>query len=159
MIICSHLLDVVGCCDWFEIINGWFLDKKGYQIEDMEESKMTEDIYNTCRKGPLRELKEKINSSNINSKAPSSYPYVWWSIDWMIFLILVWKSSSSLCYWLFLWLGRWTIGGCFVFIGRRSRSECSKWSKINFMISFQLMIFEIEWMDSFILCLESTWDI
>ena len=34
----------------------------------MEDSKMSDDIYNTCLKGPLEELKEKINSSNINSR-------------------------------------------------------------------------------------------
>jgi len=34
----------------------------------MEESKMDDDLYNTCYQGPLRELKEKINSSNINSR-------------------------------------------------------------------------------------------
>jgi len=34
----------------------------------MEESKMNEDLLTTCYQGPLRELKEKINSSNINSK-------------------------------------------------------------------------------------------
>ena len=31
-----------------------------------EESKMSQDLYNTCYNGPLGELKEKINSSNIN---------------------------------------------------------------------------------------------
>jgi len=34
----------------------------------MEESKMTDDLYNTCYNGPLGELKNKINSSNINSR-------------------------------------------------------------------------------------------
>jgi len=34
----------------------------------MEESKMTDDLENTCENGPLRELKERINSSNINYK-------------------------------------------------------------------------------------------
>jgi len=34
----------------------------------MEESKMTQDLQNTCINGPLEELKEKINSSNINSR-------------------------------------------------------------------------------------------
>jgi len=34
----------------------------------MEESEMSDDLENTCREGPLRELKEKINLSNINSK-------------------------------------------------------------------------------------------
>jgi len=24
----------VACCDWFEIINGLFIDNKGYQVED-----------------------------------------------------------------------------------------------------------------------------
>jgi len=33
-----------------------------------EESKMSDDLYNTCKKGPLKELKNKINSSNINSR-------------------------------------------------------------------------------------------
>jgi len=32
------------------------------------ESKMTEELRNTCRDGPLGELKKKINSSNINSR-------------------------------------------------------------------------------------------
>ena len=34
----------------------------------MEDSKMNDDLENTCRKGTLEELKEKINSSNINSR-------------------------------------------------------------------------------------------
>jgi len=34
----------------------------------MEEFVMTDDLKNTCRDGPLEELKEKINSSNINSR-------------------------------------------------------------------------------------------
>ena len=121
----------------------------------MEESKMDDDLLNTCKNGPLGELKKKINSSNINSRG-----VVWWSIDWMIFLIcLVWMDSSSYFYWKFFKMGRWTIGGCFVFIGRRSRSECPIWCKMNFMISFQLMIFEIEWKNSSILCLQTTWNI
>ena len=33
-----------------------------------EESKMSDDLFNTCQNGPLEELKEKINSSNINSR-------------------------------------------------------------------------------------------
>jgi len=37
----------------------------------MEE--MSEDLQNTCRYGPLRELKNKINSSNINSVDYSKY--------------------------------------------------------------------------------------
>jgi len=37
-------------------------------VGKMEESKMTHDLFTTCKKGPLRELKEKINSSNINSR-------------------------------------------------------------------------------------------
>jgi len=37
----------------------------------MEEEKMSDDLFNTCINGPLEELKEKINSSNINSRAPS----------------------------------------------------------------------------------------
>ena len=32
------------------------------------ESKMSNDLENTCKNGPLRELKNKINSSNINSR-------------------------------------------------------------------------------------------
>jgi len=32
------------------------------------ESKMSNDLENTCKNGPLRELKNKINSSNIHSK-------------------------------------------------------------------------------------------
>jgi len=32
----------------------------------MEE--MDDDLENTCMNGPLRELKDKINSSNINSR-------------------------------------------------------------------------------------------
>jgi len=35
----------------------------------MEESEMNDDLQNTCEKGPLRELKKKIGSFNINSKA------------------------------------------------------------------------------------------
>jgi len=38
----------------------------------MEESKLDEDLFNTCYNGPLGELKEKINSSNINSRASFS---------------------------------------------------------------------------------------
>jgi len=34
----------------------------------MAESKMTDDLENTCMRGPLGELKNKINSSNINSR-------------------------------------------------------------------------------------------
>jgi len=34
----------------------------------MEESKMTDNLYNTCWKGPLGDLKNKINSSNIDSR-------------------------------------------------------------------------------------------
>jgi len=34
----------------------------------MEEYEMTDDLENTCENGPLRELKKKINSSNINSR-------------------------------------------------------------------------------------------
>jgi len=34
----------------------------------MEEYKMTQDLENACINEPLRELKEKINSSNINSR-------------------------------------------------------------------------------------------
>jgi len=34
----------------------------------MEESKMNDDLQNTCENGPLRELKKKINFSNINSR-------------------------------------------------------------------------------------------
>ena len=34
----------------------------------MEDSRMSDDLENTCENGPLRELKEKINSSNINSR-------------------------------------------------------------------------------------------
>jgi len=34
----------------------------------MTESKMSNDLKNTCEDGPLGELKEKINSSNINSR-------------------------------------------------------------------------------------------
>jgi len=45
---------------------------------------MNKDLENTCINGPLEELKEKINSSNINSRDE-----VGWSIDWMIF----WYSS------------------------------------------------------------------
>jgi len=33
-----------------------------------DEAIMNDDLENTCRDGPLRELKEKINSSNINSR-------------------------------------------------------------------------------------------
>jgi len=33
-----------------------------------EELKMSDDIIKICEKGPLRELKKKINSSNINSR-------------------------------------------------------------------------------------------
>jgi len=33
-----------------------------------DESKMSDDLYNTCENGPLEELKNKINSSNINSR-------------------------------------------------------------------------------------------
>ena len=35
-----------------------------------EDSKMSNDLVNTCENGPLRKLKNKINSSNINSRAP-----------------------------------------------------------------------------------------
>jgi len=41
-----------------------------------EDDKMSEDLLNTCINGPLRDLKEKINSSNINSTAPSSSGWV-----------------------------------------------------------------------------------
>jgi len=34
----------------------------------MEESKMSDDLRNTCKNGPLEELKEKINSSNVNAR-------------------------------------------------------------------------------------------
>jgi len=37
----------------------------------MEEYKMSDDLRNTCENGPLEELKNKINSSNINSRASS----------------------------------------------------------------------------------------
>jgi len=40
----------------------------------MEE--MNDDLQTACRNGPLRELKNKINSSNINSRAPSSSGWV-----------------------------------------------------------------------------------
>jgi len=33
-----------------------------------EESKMSDDLHNTCQNGPLGELKNKINSFNINSR-------------------------------------------------------------------------------------------
>jgi len=36
---------------------------------------MDQGIKNTCENGPLRKLKNKINSFNINSRAPS-FPYV-----------------------------------------------------------------------------------
>jgi len=36
-----------------------------------EESKMNYDIFNTCVNGPLKELKEEINSFNINSRDSS----------------------------------------------------------------------------------------
>jgi len=42
----------------------------------MEDSKMTDDLQTTCEKGPLGELKKKINSSNINSRASSSRGWV-----------------------------------------------------------------------------------
>jgi len=38
-----------------------------------DESKMSNDLLNTAQNGPLRELKDKINSSNINSRSPSSH--------------------------------------------------------------------------------------
>ena len=38
----------------------------------MEESKMNDDLVKICKNGPLGELKEKINSSNINSRAPAA---------------------------------------------------------------------------------------
>jgi len=38
------------------------------ESEMEEESKMSNDLGNTCSCGPLKELKEKINSSNINSR-------------------------------------------------------------------------------------------
>jgi len=38
-----------------------------------DESKMSDDLLNTCKNGPLGELKEKINSSNINTKDSSRY--------------------------------------------------------------------------------------
>jgi len=34
----------------------------------MEEAEMTDDLKTTCVNGQLRELKNKINSSNINSR-------------------------------------------------------------------------------------------
>jgi len=40
----------------------------------MEE--MNDDLGSTCENGPLRELKNKINSSNINSRAPYSTGWV-----------------------------------------------------------------------------------
>ena len=33
-----------------------------------DDSKMSEDLQNNCINGPLEELKEKINSSNIDSR-------------------------------------------------------------------------------------------
>jgi len=79
-------------------------------------------------------------------------------IGWY-FDILVWDNSSSLCDLESFKMGRWSIGGCFVFVGRRSKSECSRLCKMNFMISFQLMIFEIVGINSFTLVLWTTWDI
>jgi len=38
-----------------------------------EDSKMNDDLQTTCTDGPLGELKNKINSSNINSRASSSW--------------------------------------------------------------------------------------
>jgi len=35
----------------------------------MEEFDMSDDLYNTCTNGSMEELKNKINSSNINSRA------------------------------------------------------------------------------------------
>ena len=51
--------------EWEEKVKQWEEDDK----ED-KESKMSEDLESTCKKGPLEELKEKINSSNINSRSP-----------------------------------------------------------------------------------------
>ena len=36
--------------------------------EEDEEFKMSDNLQNTCRNGPLEDLKNKINSSNINSR-------------------------------------------------------------------------------------------
>jgi len=40
--------------------------------DDELESPMTDYLMYTCQEGPLRELKKKINSSNINSRTSAS---------------------------------------------------------------------------------------
>jgi len=41
---------------------------KNEDEKEDKEFKMDDGLRNTCRDGPLRELKNKINSSNINSR-------------------------------------------------------------------------------------------
>jgi len=51
------------------MINGFkFVGKKMADSKMEDESKMSDDLRNTCKYGPLRDLKDKINSSNINSR-------------------------------------------------------------------------------------------